>query len=636
MDSDGVTITLSVRCNIIRSIRLWRCHDTSKALSVIDATSSQLRVIISKLKEETELNASYRISKQSQRQSSNSLSPGMLLVRSQLWFIRMKCLTDYNYIDESFILNEDEFDSGTEQIMNVAPSSRHTMGLNSTDTKGLTTSRQTVTNQLSQGRSTTTTAGMMTGKRTSHNSRQSSSYRPLTTGLTASQTAFSRSTESLIKYACQGLMAKPVFDYLYSVQKSSNKYPDFRQCLDYITSTATSTSSANSFSVNEEVPAHTRANISSTFDIKQMTPFWLISSGKCYYNLNMARVAESYFSIAINTNPWLIDAYLWEIKVFLKLGQPLKVIRLCEEGLKYHKNSSSILMNWLARTYSFMNKLYLANVTTWNVLKSNPVDLEALTNAGYFAFYNDQIEVAMNCFERIHQLSMVHAVTYEEFTDNEINKDNKLIGTHQLSVMSPQLLNNLALCYFYSGYLNRAIPIFLEAFTHSDSSETTSDIWYNLSFICLHSGFEKLATICLELSLKCYPQNGQANNNLGVLKYRDFVDSNIHFKSLIETNEKIYKSASDKNGNPIDCNNPRSINMALDQAETHFSPICADDDMFYLSHPESLFNLAVVKEKGGKLLQASKLLKLYLQQNPDNEIASKMLGDIRSMIMFDE
>lgn len=586
-----------------RANRLWLSHDFRSCLLLCDELSDKLNKL---------------------KFASDSVDHEVAQLRHLVWFLKIRCLADDYYINESLLLNEDDIEDDDQvQVF----TERNTRQSRSAITRATSVSRKAAsgTGKVEMRQRT----GILTGRMPSISSRQSgratSSYRPLTVSLTATQTAFSKSTRPLLRYSTCSILSKPIFEYLYNAQTVTNKCPDYRQCLEYL-NLVKSIQLKESSRISQQMEKATKENkallISTSDQTNELTrlgAFWLISFGICYFHLHMNKEAEEYFNEALSVNPKCLDSYTWLVKIFLRCGQPLKVLKICESGLKQSKNP--ILYDWIARVQSLLCDTYAANLTLQESLRYYPIHREALANVGYFAFYSDRLEQSLKCFERIEQL--------------EVNQISTLGND---AAHNAQLYNNLALCNFYCGFFDKVMPLFNKSFLKAPNKETTSDIWYNMSFVPLSCGLVNLAIACLRLSLKNNSQNDEARNNLGVLRYGSLINDDFQFANRQEVWGSLsQKSNSDTSVDYENIEDQNKYNAMYDEAESHFI-IDRDEEnaVNYSSQPEMLYNMAILKKKRGHLLASVRYCNQYLEHDQNNYHMKDLLNQIRSLISHDD
>lgn len=652
----------NLKVSYCRASRCWRSNNLRSCLKICNELTRELGSLTN-----------------NHRESSQQLVVELARLKNLVWFLKIRCLADDYYVNESLLLNEDDIDSD-DQVRTFSSATRQSVAarLSTATRMSMVTGDATVGKRLTTGTSgivesrqrTAILTGKMASVSSRHSGRATTSYRPLTTSLTATQTAFSRSTRPILKYSTSCHLSKPLYEYLYNAQTVANKCPDYRQCLEYLNLVRNSLRKQNSNRTklqdkNKKSTSMKRQDSSVTLiqiddanddgdsikERRSMGTFWLLSYGICYFNLHMNKEAEEYFKLAAKTNSKCLDAYTWLVKIYLRSNQPIKVVKVCEKGLINCKNP--ILYNWLARVQSLICDSYAANLSLRESLVYYPTNLEALANVGHFSFYGDKLEQALKCFERIDQL-----------TANQLSSMNQFVGENPASQSlgsnsTAELLNNLAICNFYCGNYHKVIPLFQRAFLSSPSKEITSDIWYNVSFIPISCGMKNLAIACLKLAIRNDSQNEEAINNLGVLKYGQLINDTHHYENKQEQWANwagMGKKSSTSSGRPASTLANLTDQQRLQQqaffneVETYFCPPVPDQSIFEdedgqpeqatpinlgLGQPEMLYNMAVVKRRRGQLLASSNYCKLYLETDQNNYIIRNLQEEIKELISHD-
>lgn len=641
---EEAAIISRARIDYFKAIRCWRANNLKFSLDLCN----ELTITLSKLR-------------------SNDQSEQM---KQLVWFLKMKCLAESYYVNESLLLDEEDIENNEDQVR-VLTGTR----LSRDQSFLRNTTARTIGNEISAKRMTAAgmthdikrpMTGIVTGRMSSLSSRQSSrigtSYRPLTTSLTATQTAFSRSTRPLLRYATNRLLAKPAFEYLYNAQSVTNKCPDYRQCLEFLNLVQSNLRKQRRIMAKNKSLTNGQAEVtkkqdrlvsaseSIEDDKKLLGVSWLLSFGICYFQLKMNKQAEEYIELAVELDPSHVDPYTWLVKIYLRSDQPMKVLKTCELGLKHSKNP--MLYNWLARVHSLMGDFYIAHSSLRESLEFFPTNIEALANVGHFAFYSDKQEQALKCFERIELMTANQGAASLDISHN--------LTSGGVS----KLLNNLALCNFYCGFYHKVMPLFSRAMLNSPSKEVTSDIWYNVSFVAMSCGMINMAIACLKLSLRNNSQNQEAMNNLGVLKYSRYIDEQIHFANRLELSTFQRPGATKPDGDSSDLlenfDDHQDWKRLFDDAESHFTSqivskiptdACNSASTDQLSEsptdepalgsaseydlPESLYNMAVIKRQRGQLLAALCYCNLYKLHDQGNHQVRRILSEIRQMVMHD-
>ncbi|KAJ3405101.1 Tetratricopeptide repeat protein 8, partial [Chytridiales sp. JEL 0842] len=83
---------------------------------------------------------------------------------------------------------------------------------------------------------------------------------------------------------------------------------------------------------------------------------------------------------------------------------------------------------------------------------------------------------------------------------------------------SAELWNNVGLCAFYSQQYDIAIPCFENALRYSTDDTTVAEVWYNIGHVAINIGDRELACQCFKLAISANSQHAEALNNLGVIE----------------------------------------------------------------------------------------------------------------------
>lgn len=581
-------------------------------------------------------------------------------LKSLLWSLRSRRFAAETFVDESLLLEEEEVQADEGQIRQVSRGSLAT----TTQSGARTTRPQTArvaapfsraSNLKSSGAGVASLmassrrprTGMLTGSRQAiagigSRGQDSSSgrmltalsaYRPLTASLTATQTAYSQSTRAYLAYANCRLIAKQVYEHLFCLQQrqqfarasgsGGSTCADYRQCLEYL---SMQKAANNAKRRQLERLNHDTTNLIGTIqtdsedhncDNNESDTFWHVAHGCCYFKLNMLRQSEESFRRALNYDPRLLDAYVWLIKVYLRLNQPKDILNVCDQGLEHCK--SAILHNWKARVMSLSGDLYAANTSLRDSLLYFPTNIEALANVGHFAFYDDRLDLALHCFEIIDVL-----ISNNRLYALDINRSQA------------QLLNNLALCHLHCGSYEKVVPLLQRALlaTRPGDNEVVSDIWYNMSFATMKAGLIGLTMDCLRLALKYDPQNQAALNNLGVIKFGNLITRPIHFPNKHElwTTGHADLASMSPNGDDNHITEDTFDETIYAEAETYFtSTISTINEETIQCEPEMIHNLAVLKWHRGQFEDALKYCNAYDAYDSSNchiEYIKRNIGEL--------
>lgn len=630
MASKHHIVLINLKVSYHRASRCWRSNNLRSCLRICDELSKSIA-------------ASYSGGQDDHHDHDDPVEQfreELARLKQLVWFLKIKCLAEDYYVNESLLLNEDDIE-GDDRVETFT-SDRGTI-TRSTANKLATTSdfegpglTHTAGSELVENHQRQRTA-ILTGRMSSVSSRQGSgrattSYRPLTTSLTATQTAFSRSTRPLLKYSTSELLSRPIYEYLYNAQAVTNKCPDYRQCLEYLNLVQNCwrrrLEAEQRFRGRakklDEVALILLADDSSKSDQLHLGTFWQLSFGICYFNLRMNKQAEEHFKLAQMANQKHLDAYTWLIKVYLRTNQTLKVLKTCEEGLARSRNA--LLYNWMARVQGLVSDSYAANQSLRESLRFYPTNVEALANVGYFSFYSDRLEQSLRCFERINQLTTNHQLTGGGGFES-----------------SCELLNNLALCNLACGRYHRVLPLFQKALLGSPSKEMTSNIWYNISFVPLSQGLRQLVIACLRLALKNNSQNEEALNNLGVLKHGPQIDDQLHYSNRQELWGAPGGASTRAQAMELaNSGEQRRQQVQFDEAEAYFSapvggsPAANSPELGAGGvQPEMLYNMALIKRRRGQFLSSARHCRMYLRRDPNNYTMRALLREIKQLIAHD-
>ena len=290
--------------------------------------------------------------------------------------------------------------------------------------------------------------------------------------------------------------------------------------------------------------------------------WWKLQLGKCYYKVGLLRDAETQFKSSLKHPETTVDPFLWLGKVYIRLDQPLAAMELYRQGID--RFPQEMTLN-LARIQEALFEQEEAVKLYRNVLKDDAICVEAIACIAMHHFYSDQPEVALRYYRRILQMSAA----------------------------SPEVYNNLGLCSYYSQQYDVSITCFERALLHSDSDETTAEIWYNLSHIALGSGDRQLATQCLRLSVVANNNHAESYNNMGV----------------------------------IECSKTNRTGQNMSQAKTYFQASANAGKHLY----EPFFNLALVGEEMGQYSSAFENVKKSVKLFPTFYAANELLNRIRKM-----
>lgn len=335
---------------------------------------------------------------------------------------------------------------------------------------------------------------------------------------------------NISKYASNPTLSRPLFEYIFQHEN------DVRLALDF----AAQATQASKFK----------------------DWWWKLQLGKCYYKVGLLRDAEAQFKSSLKHTDTTVDPFLWLGKVYLRLDQPLAAIQLYTQGMDRFPHEMNLN---LARVREALGEQDEAVKLYRNVLKDDAVCVEAIACIAMHHFYSDQPEIALRYYRRILQMNAA----------------------------TPEVYNNLGLSSYYSQQFDVTITCFEKALHHSDSDETTAEIWYNLSHVALGSGDRQLAMQCLRLSVVGNNSHAEAFNNMGV----------------------------------IECSKSNRSPNQMNQAKSYFQASASAGKHLY----EPLYNLALIGEETGMYASAYENANKSVKLFPTFYAANQLLNRLRKM-----
>ena len=286
--------------------------------------------------------------------------------------------------------------------------------------------------------------------------------------------------------------------------------------------------------------------------------WWKYSLGKVYYKLGLLEEAEKQLLSALkmnNTYPYLP---LQLSLVYTKMDQPLRSIQCLQNISKINKGEIYFQI-YEARIEELLQH-YDRSVTLYkSVLLNDNCNFEAIACIGANHFLNNNPELALSFYKRLFELGFG----------------------------SPEILNNLGLCSFFSNQFDFCISCFEKALLYPEISDiTASDIWYNLSCVGIYIGDLSMAKQSLKIALSFNDKNIEALNNMAVLDMK----------------EGLYEQA--KNG---------------------FESACKINDFLF----EPYYNLAIIKYNQGDNEDAFKYANLSLEKDSNHFETKELLKQIK-------
>lgn len=185
--------------------------------------------------------------------------------------------------------------------------------------------------------------------------------------------------------------------------------------------------------------------------------WWYTQKSRCLLALGNSRGAEQPLRNALIQCPHP-DSVLLLARVYVKIDQPLAALEVCRASLE-RLPGETMLLTQQARIFELLTNLQSSVRMYRQIIKTEPMNAEALSCIAVHHFYNNNPETALLYYRRI--LSM---------------------GAH-----SAELYCNIGLCCLYGGQLDLVYACFERAMRLVSTSEQKADIWYNLSFVALVS-----------------------------------------------------------------------------------------------------------------------------------------------------
>ncbi|XP_021929150.1 tetratricopeptide repeat protein 8-like [Zootermopsis nevadensis] len=262
---------------------------------------------------------------------------------------------------------------------------------------------------------------------------------------------------NLGKYAAQGNIAKPLFEYIFYHEN------DIRHAMELA------------------VQATQACNFKDWW--------WKVQLGKCYFTLGLIRDAEQQFRSALKQHQ-AVEIFLRLARVYIRLDQPLSALDACKTGLEYFQGEVTLTTE-MARLFEGLNNIPTSIKYYRDILKEDSTHVEAIACIGMQHFYTDQPEISLRFYRRLLQMGIYNA----------------------------ELFNNLGLCCFYAQQYDMTVTCFEQALSLA-ADEAVADVWYNVAHVAIGVGDCNLAMQCLRLSLSADSNHAPAYNNLGVLEMR--------------------------------------------------------------------------------------------------------------------
>ncbi|KAJ3242801.1 Tetratricopeptide repeat protein 8 [Chytriomyces hyalinus] len=237
--------------------------------------------------------------------------------------------------------------------------------------------------------------------------------------------------------------------------------------------------------------------------------WWKLQISKCCLRLGDWREAKKQLENSLSDQEMLLSR-LYLAKVYLQMDQPQKALKCYTVTEHLHPKSAAPLLA-KARVCEELMDYEAASSIYKSILESDSSNIEALSALAASCFHNHQPEIAERHYRRLLHIN----------------------GTETCEIW-----NNIGLCAFYSQQYDSALPCFERALELSKTDTDTADVWYNIAHVGISVGDFELARLALKLALAFNAKHGQAWNNLGILdilEHKNKVMARSHFRTCVES-----------------------------------------------------------------------------------------------------
>ena len=218
--------------------------------------------------------------------------------------------------------------------------------------------------------------------------------------------------------------------------------------------------------------------------------WWKYNLGKVYYKLGLLADAEKQLQSALKLNSTFPYVALQLGNVYTKMDQPNKALECFSNAA--NANPGEIYFKiYQARIHELLSNFDTSVALYKEVLLLDNCNFEAIACIGSNHFYNDMPEVALKFYKRLFELG----------------------------INSAEVWNNLGLCAFYANQFDFCLSCFERGLLLADD-ETASDIWYNISHVAIIIGDLNLGYQALKIALAYNSEHFEAFNNIGVLEIK--------------------------------------------------------------------------------------------------------------------
>ena len=218
--------------------------------------------------------------------------------------------------------------------------------------------------------------------------------------------------------------------------------------------------------------------------------WWKYNLGKVYYKLGLLNDAEKQLQSAMTLNTTYPYIPLQLCHVYTKMDQPAKAIEILTKAAK--DNPGEVYFKvYQARICELLSQYEQSIALYKEVLLLDNCNFEAIACIGSNHFYNDMPEISLKFYKRLFELG----------------------------INSAEVWNNLGLCAFYANQFDFCLSCFERGLILADD-DIASNIWYNISHVAICIGDLSLAYQALKICLAYSGENFEAFNNIGVLEIK--------------------------------------------------------------------------------------------------------------------
>lgn len=241
--------------------------------------------------------------------------------------------------------------------------------------------------------------------------------------------------------------------------------------------------------------------------------WWKERLAKCYYQIGQFRDSEKHLITSIQSQP-SINAYYLLSHIYIKLDQPMNTINILKKAIDLFPKEPTFHLA-LGRVYEMLNdeensfnhyKLALS-------LENN--NIEAVACIANHFFYEDSPEISLRFYKRLMDLG----------------------------VNNTEIWNNIAVCLFNNSQFDLFFPCVKKALTMTEDPSMLTDLWYNISQMCMMMGEKEAAYRALKISLNYDGSNAEALTNMGIFELKKGrVDSALYnFKLAMKENQYLFE-----------------------------------------------------------------------------------------------